>query len=452
MATNTYVALDKVTVTTATPSITFTGISQAYTDLIVVASSTNARSLFYRVGNSSVDSGSNYSRTQLIGDGSSATSGRASNENKAYMSLTTGSGTVYQTITQFNNYSNTTTYKTFLTRYNDASVYTAAIVSLWRSTAAINIITITGDGGDIPAGSTFSLYGIAAASVGAKATGGTIYSDDQYYYHVFGSTGTFTPLQSLSADVLVVAGGGGGGRIVAGGGGAGGLLAFTSQSLTATGYTCTVGAGGAGSTTSGYSAGTVGGDSQFGGLTLVKGGGAGGAINGGGGTGGSGGGAGGSNIAQTGGAATSGQGNVGADRSSSSNYEGSGGGGAGGAGTSNTATNAGSGGVGVSTYSSWLSATGFGENVAGTYYIAGGGGGGWSSAGATIANIGAGGYGGGGRGGYSNQSTTVDVAPVAGTANTGGGGGGAPNDLTGNNTNTYGASGGSGLVIVRYAK
>jgi hypothetical protein len=38
MATNTYVALDKVTVGTATPSITFTGISGAYTDLVVVVS------------------------------------------------------------------------------------------------------------------------------------------------------------------------------------------------------------------------------------------------------------------------------------------------------------------------------------------------------------------------------------------------------------------------------
>ena len=36
MATNTYVALDKVTVGIATPSITFTGISQAYTDLVIV--------------------------------------------------------------------------------------------------------------------------------------------------------------------------------------------------------------------------------------------------------------------------------------------------------------------------------------------------------------------------------------------------------------------------------
>lgn len=160
---STYTPIATTTLGSAAASYTFSSISGSYTDLIIVIQSTNTRSLFYRVGNGSVDSGSNYSRTQLIGDGSSATSGRASSENKAYMSLTTDVGGVYQTITQLNNYSNTTTYKTFLTRYNDANKYAAALVSLWRSTAAINIITITGDGGDIPSGTSLTLYGIAAA-------------------------------------------------------------------------------------------------------------------------------------------------------------------------------------------------------------------------------------------------------------------------------------------------
>jgi len=160
---STYTPIATTTLGSAAASYTFSSIPSTYTDLIIVVQSTSTRSLFYRVGNGSVDSGSNYSRTQLIGDGSSASSGRASNENKAYMSLTTSGGAVYQTITQLNNYSNTTTYKTFLTRYNDAAVYTAALVSLWRSTAAINIITITGDGGDIPSGTSLTLYGIAAA-------------------------------------------------------------------------------------------------------------------------------------------------------------------------------------------------------------------------------------------------------------------------------------------------
>jgi hypothetical protein len=63
------------------------------------------------------------------------------------------------------NYSNTTTYKTTLSR--DGNVNQSVVessVGLWRSTAAINIITM-GDFGasTMAAGTTATLYGIAAA-------------------------------------------------------------------------------------------------------------------------------------------------------------------------------------------------------------------------------------------------------------------------------------------------
>jgi hypothetical protein len=62
-----------------------------------------------------------------------------------------------------------------------------------------------------------------------KATGGTVVVYDGYYYHSFTSSGTFTPLQNITCDILIVAGGGSGGfGNGGGGGGAGGLLAFTS--------------------------------------------------------------------------------------------------------------------------------------------------------------------------------------------------------------------------------
>jgi len=441
MPTNTMIALDKVTVGTATPSITFTSISQAYTDLVVVVSSTSTRSLFYRVGNGSVDSDSKYSRTQLIGDGSSATSSRAPNENKAYMSLTTSGGVVYQTITQLNNYSNTTTYKTFLTRYNDAAVYTAALVSLWRSTAAINIITITGDGGDIPAGSTFSLYGIAAASVGAKATGGTIYSDADYFYHVFASSGTFTPTQSITADCLVVAGGGSGGLQYAGGGGAGGLVFTSSASLgNGTAYTCTVGAGAPKAVDSSPRNGSNGNNSTFAGsgfsTITATGGGLGGGDFGNvprnGGNGGSGGGG----SATSNGMGSGGTGSQGFNGAAGVNSSGFFGGGGGGAGEAGNTDGLSFGGDGTSAYSSWGLATGTGENVGGVYFYAGGGSGSQNN------SVGcAGGSGGGGLGGG-----TGGAAPTSGLPNTGGGGGAGWGGL--NN----GGAGGSGIVIVRYAK
>ncbi len=78
--------------------------------------------------------------------------------------------------------------------------------------------------------------------------GGIITEDSQYWYHTFGASGAFIPKQSLTCDILQIAGGGGGGFTRGGAGGAGGLLLHSAQSLTATSYNVTVGAGGAAGT------------------------------------------------------------------------------------------------------------------------------------------------------------------------------------------------------------
>jgi hypothetical protein len=426
MATNTYVALASTTVSANAGPITFTSIPATYTDLVLVISGTQATSGTVRIQFNG-DTASNYSRTDLYGDGTSAASYRESNQ--TYINFITLQTTQSNSISHIMNYANTTTNKTMLTRYNTpSSGVTAAGVMLWRSTAAINTITLTNTSNVT---GTFSLYGIAAEGVSpaAKATGGYITSDSQYYYHTFLASGTFTPTQSITADCLVVAGGAGGGRS-GGGGGAGGLLAFTSQSLTATGYSITVGGGGAGNNVDNQT-GTAGGDSQFAALTLVKGGGGGGSYGANGATGGSGGGGGGfEGAARTGGSATSGQGSAGGNGfagSSSLDRAGGGGGGAGAVGAAAASAVGGNGGIGLSTYSSWGVATGIGQNVSGTYYLSGGGGG-------YAATGGTGGSGGGGGKG------------VNGTANTGGGGGGSASD------GTVGFNGASGVVIVRYLK
>jgi hypothetical protein len=437
MATNTYVALDKATVTTATSTVTFTAIPSGYTDLVLVigGAASSAQGMFLYFNN---DTASNYSRTFMYGTGSSALSDRVGDHKVLEI------GTAISTVTaHIMNYSNTTTFKTTLTRGGSASNLTIAEVGLWRNTAAINRIDVVTGTGTINVGTTISLYGIAAEGVSpaAKATGGAIYSDSSYYYHVFAASGTFTPNQSISADVLCVAGGGGGGGYGSGGpnggggGGAGGLLAFTSQSLTATGYSITVGGGGNGGATTN---GSQGGNSQFGALTASVGGGY-GALQTNGGSGGSGGGAGGNGGSSfTGGSATSGQGFAGGNSNTGQRGTGAGGG-AGGIGADGPFSGAGAvGGVGSSAYSSWGLATGVGQNVSGTYYIAGGGGCGQTN----FTNASLGGYGGGGAGATSGTGG-------AGTANTGGGGAGG---LAYSTTFGSGGNGGSGVVIIRYLK
>jgi hypothetical protein len=436
MATNTYVALDKVTANGSVAQITFTSIPTTYTDLVVVVNGSasygtpDRTTLALRVGNGSLDTTSIYSQTGVYGNGSTASSSRGTGQSYIFTGvISEKNGT---TIVNFQNYSNTTTYKTILSRGNSlgstASQDVGLTVGLWRSTSAINTIQFyTNDGTNYSSGTTFSLYGIKAnTNSTTKANGGVISSDATYWYHTFGMSGTFTPTQSLTADILVIAGGGGGGNFGGGGGGAGGLLGFTSQSLTATGYTVTVGAGGTGGAANSALYGTSGSNSQFGGLTACVGGGRGGgrATSSPGTTGGSGGG----NAYSLGSlAGTSGQGYAGGAGTSQG---GGGGGGAGEAG--NTDAGQGDGGDGVSTYSSWGAATSLGQNISGTYWFAGGGGG--------FGDNGVGGTGGDGGGGAGSSSATQ-----SGLAFTGSGGGATSQTLAAGN-------GGSGIVIVRYAK
>jgi len=420
MPTNTYVALDKVTVGTATPSITFTGISQAYTDLVIVinGSATGYASDLNARFNS--DSNSNYSRTVVEGDGTSAQSSRLSNQ--TYLPIT---GTVCDfssarpNVTKINiqNYCNTTTYKTVISTSGRANAGTGAVVGLWRSTSAITSITFysANYGFDFAAGTTFSLYGIANADSFAKATGGMISDDATYWYHTFAGSGTFTPKQNLSVDYLVVAGGGGGGSAFGGGGGAGGLLTSTGFSVTSgTNYSCVIGAGGA----NGRNAGS---NTTFGAITATGGGGGGESFGSGlpGQSGGSGGGGatfGGSAI----GTGTAGQGNNGGTGfyDGGGGLQGGGGGGASAAGGA-AGANGGNGGAGTASSMSGTSVT-----------YAGGGGGG--------AGVGTGGNGGAGGGGAGSLGNGTN-----GTISTGGGGGGAQGT---------GGAGGSGIVIVRYLK
>jgi hypothetical protein len=81
MATNTYVALDTQTLGSAAASVTFSSIPQTYTDLVLVINgySINDVDWRFRMGNGSIDSGSNYSGTYMYGDGSGASSYRESN-------------------------------------------------------------------------------------------------------------------------------------------------------------------------------------------------------------------------------------------------------------------------------------------------------------------------------------------------------------------------------------
>jgi hypothetical protein len=163
----TYEPIATTTLGSAQATVTFSTISGSYTDLVLVCNIAQAagnNSLRFRINN---DTGSNYSVTHLYGNGTSGLSSRDSNATSGtcYASGSTTFETNY--IIQFMNYSNATTFKTVLSRGNRASAETAADVNLYRSTSALTRIDLA-MGGSFPTnnfatGSTFTLYGIAAA-------------------------------------------------------------------------------------------------------------------------------------------------------------------------------------------------------------------------------------------------------------------------------------------------
>jgi hypothetical protein len=437
MPTNTYVALDTKTIGTAVSSVTFSPIPQGYTDLVLVHTGTanTGQDVYIRFNG---DTGSNYSRTLLFGNGSTAGSGRDVNASLIYFNYQ--DTTQSTAIAHIMNYANSTTNKTVLSRENPVNVASAAIAGLWRNTAAITSITV-GCSGTLSVGSTLTIYGIANADNFAKATGGMISEDANYWYHTFAANGIFTPKQALTCDYLVLAGGGGGGATFGGGGGgAGGLKTANAFSVAAaTNYTVTVGAGGVGSTSQTVKGGT-GSNSVFSSVTSTGGGGGaetGGSSTGGGNGGSGGGGAGGGSSGNAGGTGTSGEGSNGG--SGSNNSGGNFGAGGGGGGSSAVGANASS----SSTAVGGNGGTGTTSSITGSSVTyAGGGGGGVFTTGEGFTRS-TGGSGGGGAGGDGNNAS--GNSPAAGTVNTGGGGGGG-------GYSQNGANGGSGIVIVRYAK
>ena len=165
----TYEPIATTTASGSVSSITFSSIPTTYTDLVIVSDcAVGSGTLYfaYQVGNGSVDTGSNYSYTYLLGSGTAASSGRVSGDTRIEPFTNTGANNRLNVITSIQNYANTTTYKTTLTRHNSPSDTrgVGASVGLWRSTSAINTIKIISiDNNNFTNTSTFTLYGIKSA-------------------------------------------------------------------------------------------------------------------------------------------------------------------------------------------------------------------------------------------------------------------------------------------------
>jgi hypothetical protein len=164
----TYNTIATTTLSSGTATVTFSAIASSYTDLVVVmnVAATAASSTGFGMYFNS-DTATNYSDTRINGDGTTATSVRGTGQARilqASYSIPEIASTFSPVITHIFNYTNTTTFKTTLTRSNSAATAVQTIAGVWRATpAAITSVTFYTFAGTFATGSTFTLYGIKAA-------------------------------------------------------------------------------------------------------------------------------------------------------------------------------------------------------------------------------------------------------------------------------------------------
>lgn len=165
MPTPTYDLLDSVTLSASAASVTFSGISGSYRDLVLAVElkatgSTNVAALL-KINS---DTGSNYSYVDARGSGSTTASSSGTLSFGIIQNGSAATGTVPSNlVVQFLDYSATDKHKPWLSRANGAGVGTEMIAGRWASTSAITSLTLDKSGTpDFPSGSTFYLYGVAA--------------------------------------------------------------------------------------------------------------------------------------------------------------------------------------------------------------------------------------------------------------------------------------------------
>jgi hypothetical protein len=163
----TYEPIATNTLSSAASSITFSSISSAYTDLrlIVVPTAASAGPNTYLRFNS--DTGSNYSSTYLLCNGTDVTAYRETSVTEMLMDVRGLSATNPSLLTvDIYSYANAT-FKTVIGVFSEVNGGSAGQVGrycgLWRSTSAITSLSFRPVTGNFSIGTTATLYGIKAA-------------------------------------------------------------------------------------------------------------------------------------------------------------------------------------------------------------------------------------------------------------------------------------------------
>lgn len=165
--TATYSLIASATGTGSSNTVSFSSIPATFTDLVVIfdgaVASGGTAGLTFTINN--VTTGNLYSYTRVQGNGTTASSSRATSANDGNFGYISSSNRS-MSILNIMDYANTTTFKTTISRSltSDATDgRVGAYVTLYQGTAAINRVDIIATQ-NFTTASTFKLYGIQAGS------------------------------------------------------------------------------------------------------------------------------------------------------------------------------------------------------------------------------------------------------------------------------------------------
>lgn len=164
MPTPTYIPLATITLSATATSVTFSSISQAYRDLVLVANIASTTDYVNVRFQFNADTGANYSNVWMYGTGSSAvsSSNTTSGIQVAYDMVRTTANPRNNVVLNVMDYSATDKHKSALLRQDGPADATAAVAGRWANTAAVTSIVAVLNSGSFAIGSTFTLYGVAA--------------------------------------------------------------------------------------------------------------------------------------------------------------------------------------------------------------------------------------------------------------------------------------------------
>jgi len=165
----TFEPIATTTLGSAASSITFSSIPATYTDLRIVlvgANSASGSNCYIRY-NGTTGASTLYSYTHISGNGSAASSGRATDDNKILLNVTSTTSTTVPMMTTIDVFSYTAaTNRTCLITWSgdeNGSGTVERTVGLYRSTTAVTSILLANSGANWASGTTATLYGIKAA-------------------------------------------------------------------------------------------------------------------------------------------------------------------------------------------------------------------------------------------------------------------------------------------------